>query len=75
MHHNTQLHHLPNRTMMITQPAVDILFKKYDNRFNFYFTKPINHIIYNRKTEDATITAKDIAVLVEDIEYLKRYYS
>lgn len=47
---------------------------KYDTQFNFYLTKPINHIIYNRTSELSTILSKDISILVEDIEYLKRYY-
>jgi hypothetical protein len=65
---------LPDSNLKLTKPVAWLLFRKYDSPFNFYLTRPINHIVHNSKSEPATLTAKDVAVLVEDIEYLKRYY-
>lgn len=64
----------PSSNLKLTKPVAFVLFRKYDLPFNFYLTRPINHIIHNRTAQPPTILAKDIAVLVEDIEYLKRYY-
>lgn len=60
---------------ILTQSVGQHLCEKYECQFNFYQGKAINQIVFNRKKEKATLAAKDIAVLVEDIEYLKRYYS
>jgi hypothetical protein len=65
----------PSSNPKLTKPVTVLLFRKYDLPFNFYLTRPINHIVHHRRAEPPTILAKDIAVLVEDIEYLKRYYS
>lgn len=60
---------------ILTQSARKHICRKYDCRFNFYQAKSINQIVFNRRSEEVTLAAKDIAVFVEQTEYLKRYYS
>lgn len=60
---------------ILTQSAREHICRKYDCGFNFYQAKSINQVVYNRRREEVTLAAKDIAVFVEDTEYLKRYYS
>lgn len=50
-----------------------IISRKYDTTFNFYSAKHINNIVYNKQT-DTNLNFKDILTLIEDTEYLKRYY-
>lgn len=46
---------------------------KYDTHFNFFFAKPISEIVFNQ-TSNATLNFKDIIVVAENNEYLKRIY-
>lgn len=50
------------------------LFQKYDTKFNFFFAKPVTEIIFNQTSAMATLEFKDIIILAESSEYLKRMY-
>lgn len=47
---------------------------KYDNKFNFYFVKPINEIVQNETTALSTLIYKDHVIFADHNEYLKRIY-
>jgi hypothetical protein len=49
------------------------LFSKYSASQNYYYTKDINDILGNAHTR-AVISYKDYACLIEEDEFLKRYY-
>lgn len=50
------------------------LYTKYSSSQNYYYSKDINDIL-DQETTQAVIKYKDIEVMVEDEEYLKRYAS
>ncbi|CAD8178849.1 unnamed protein product [Paramecium octaurelia] len=49
------------------------LYNKYAESQNYYFTKDINEIILDQPTKP-NIVFKDLALLDEDVEYMKKIY-
>ena len=49
------------------------LYTKYSSSQNYYYTKDVNDILTNERTQ-AVIIFKDYVTLDEEDEFLKRYY-
>ena len=51
----------------------NLIHKKYFEKFNFYFAKPINEILNFSRANHVTLF-KDYLYYDDDNEFLKRYY-
>ena len=49
-------------------------FRQYSEAFNFFQSKSVNNIIGNRKLE-YVIHVRDLEILDDQTEYIKRYYN
>lgn len=49
------------------------LYQKYAASQNYYYTRDINDLLGNNRTQ-AVVKFKDLIVLDEEDEYLKRFY-
>jgi hypothetical protein len=49
-------------------------FLKYSDAFNFFLAKPIN-LILSEKRIDFVVAFKDHEFFIDELEYLKRYYT
>lgn len=58
----------------LTQSAAEHLFDKYSQKCCFFKAKDINRLIFGEKCEKRVIDFKDVLVVAQEIEYLKRYY-
>ena len=69
MHHDldTRRHQNP------IQLSRELIHNKYYDTFNFYFSKPINEILFNARLPHV-ILLKDFSYFDDETEYFKRYY-
>ena len=69
MHHDldTRRHQNP------IQLSRELIHNKYYDTFNFYFSKPINEILFNARLPHV-ILLKDFSYYDDETEYFKRYY-
>ena len=64
---------MKKKTQFFPQMITRALYSKYASSQNYYYTKDINEILANAKSE-VVIIHKDFIVYDEEEEYLKRHY-
>ncbi|CAD8197263.1 unnamed protein product [Paramecium octaurelia] len=62
-----------NAKVSLPERITNSLYNKYAESQNYYFTKDINEIILDQPTKP-NIVFKDLALLDEDVEYMKKIY-
>ncbi|CAK87040.1 unnamed protein product (macronuclear) [Paramecium tetraurelia] len=61
------------KKVSLPERITNSLYNKYAESQNYYFTKDINEIILDQPTKP-NIVFKDLALLDEDVEYMKKIY-